>query len=117
MRLFDWKRSTMVFLVPTVSVWGQARRSAINPSAYGFTHSNYARTVPGRATQAGQPVYPLRQDMPLYNPYFSIYYGPLYEPYDEPCHYDESVGMWIGPCTTGLDTPGFSITVPNRIRR
>lgn len=91
----------------------QARRSTINPGAYGFTHRN--SPAAGRIAP-GQPVYPLRQNLPLYNPYFSPNFGPLYEPYEEPCYYDESVGMWVGPCTTGLDTPGFSITVPNRVR-
>jgi hypothetical protein len=64
----------------------------------------------------GQPIYPPRQNLPLYNPYFSIYFGPLYEPYDEPCYYDEDYGQWVGPCDTSLDTPGYSITIPNRIR-
>ncbi|MDX1386923.1 MAG: hypothetical protein R3257_04985 [bacterium] len=103
----------LFFFLGVGFVEAQARRSAINPGAYGFTHRNAAAA--GRIAP-GQPVYPLRQNMPLYNPYFSPNFGPLYEPYDEPCHYDESVGMWVGPCTTGLDTPGFSITVPNRVR-
>ncbi len=60
---------------------------------------------------------PLRtRTPPLYNPYFSIYYGPLYAPYEEPCHYDETYGQWIGPCDTSLDTPGYSITIPNTPR-
>ncbi len=60
---------------------------------------------------------PLRtQTPPLYNPYFSIYYGPLYEPYEEPCHYDETYGEWVGPCDASLDTPGYSITIPNNPR-
>lgn len=60
---------------------------------------------------------PPRLDLPLYNPYFSIYFGPLYEPYDEPCYYDEEVGQWIGPCNTSLSTPGFSRTVvPRKFR-
>lgn len=54
---------------------------------------------------------------PLYNPYFSINYGPLYEPYQEPCYYDEYYGQWVGPCDVDLTTPGFSRTIPNRIRR
>jgi hypothetical protein len=53
---------------------------------------------------------------PVYNPYFSIYFGPLYEPYDEPCHYDEIYGQWIGPCDAELSSPGYSRTIPNRIR-
>ena len=58
-----------------------------------------------------------RANKPLYNPYFSIYFGPIYEEYDEPCYYDEYYGQWVGPCDVSLDTPGFSITVPNQIRR
>ena len=34
-----------------------------------------------------------------------------------PCYYDETWGQWVGNCNTGLDTPGFSVTVPNQIRR
>jgi len=33
-----------------------------------------------------------------------------------PCYYDERWGQWVGSCGT-LDTPGFSVTVPNQIRR
>ena len=103
----------LVSLAGASDVWAQARGARVNPNSYGFVHRNSAAS---NRSRPGQPVYPLRQNLPLYNPYFSPNFGPLYEPYDEPCHYDESVGMWIGPCTTGLDTPGFSITVPNRVR-
>src|SRR4030095_2208267 len=34
-----------------------------------------------------------------------------------PCYYDENFGQWIGTCNGSLDTPGYSITVPNQIRR
>jgi hypothetical protein len=89
--------------------WAQSRGA----SSYGFTHQGIHDSIRPRR---GQPIYPPRQDLPLYNPYFSIYFGPLYEPYDEPCHYDEDYGQWVGPCDTSLDTPGYSITIPNRIR-
>jgi len=36
---------------------------------------------------------------------------------DNPCYYDEYWGQWVGNCTGSLDTPGYSITVPNQIRR
>lgn len=51
----------------------------------------------------------------LYNDYFSPNFGPLYE-YDEPCHYNEEYGVWEGPCNVDLNQPGYSITVPNRVR-
>jgi len=35
----------------------------------------------------------------------------------DPCYYDERWGQWVGSCATGLDTPGYSITVPNQIRK
>jgi hypothetical protein len=31
-----------------------------------------------------------------------------------PCYYDERWGQWVGSCGTGLDTPGYSVTVPNQ---
>jgi hypothetical protein len=34
-----------------------------------------------------------------------------------PCYYDENFGQWVGNCNGSLDTPGFSITVPNQIRK
>ncbi len=34
-----------------------------------------------------------------------------------PCYYDETWGQWVGNCNGSLDTPGYSITVPNQIRR
>jgi hypothetical protein len=65
----------------------------------------------------GQPLNPQPQNLPLYNPYFSIYFGPLYpDQYDEPCYYNEDYGQWVGPCQTSLDTPGYSITIPSRVR-
>lgn len=64
----------------------------------------------------GTPINPQPQNLPIYNPYFSIYFGPLYEEYDEPCHWDEEYGQWVGPCQKSLTEPGYSITYPNQIR-
>ncbi len=88
----------------------------IPPQSYGFTHY---QQVPTRGTRQRAPAttLPAPRNLPLYNPYFSNQFGPLYEPYEEPCYYNEDYGMWIGPCNTSLDTPGYSITVPNQIRR
>lgn len=37
--------------------------------------------------------------------------------YYSPCYYDQNWGQWFGNCNGSLDTPGFSITVPNRIQK
>lgn len=104
------------FLLILIGLLGLPKLAASQRGAglsYGFTHRGIHQGIrPGPS----QPVYPPRRDLPLYNPYFSIYFGPLYEEYDEPCYYDEYYGQWVGPCDTSLDTPGYSITVPNRIR-
>lgn len=94
----------------------QAQRGVrIAPQNYGFTH--HGQVQPRGTFRQNPRVLPQPRNLPLYNPYFSNNFGPLYEPYDEPCHYDEDYGIWVGPCNTSLDTPGYSITVPNRIRR
>jgi hypothetical protein len=91
----------VAILVLPQAVWSQTRMN----------------TMGLRRTTPGQPINPQPQNLPLYNPYFSIYFGPLYpDQYQEPCYYDEYYGQWIGPCQTSLDTPGYSITVPNRVR-
>lgn len=93
-----------------------AQGTRISPQSYGFTHYGQATPrYPG--ARSSNNYYPAPRNLPLYNPYFSNQFGPLYEPYDEPCHYDEEYGIWVGPCNTSLNTPGYSITVPNRIRR
>lgn len=99
----------LIFFSVSLPAWGQSRSG----SSLGFTHRGIHNSI--RSSRA-QPLNPLPQNLPLYNPYFSIYFGPLYEPYDEPCYYDEYYGQWVGPCTTSLDTPGYSITIPNRVR-
>jgi len=53
----------------------------------------------------------------LYDPNHSLYEWELGDhPYEQPCYYDENVGQWVGPCNISLDQPGYSITVPNRVR-
>ncbi len=54
----------------------------------------------------------------LYDPNHSLYEWELGDkPYNHPCYYDEFYGQWVGPCNISLDQPGYSITIPNRIRR
>jgi hypothetical protein len=54
----------------------------------------------------------------LYDPNYTLYDWEINNnPYSTPCYYDERYGQWVGPCNISLDQPGFSITVPNRIRR
>jgi len=94
-----------------------AQRSRVSSHSIQSFHRARTRSVSPSQRFINQGTLPLRRvNPPLYNPYFSIYFGPLYEPYEEPCYYDEYYGQWIGPCDVSLDTPGYSITVPNRIR-
>jgi len=110
----------IVLLAPT---WAEAQRSraGLHPAVSSRSSVIYGRNHPAvsrrTASSFSNREIPQGVNPVLYNPYFSIYYGPLYEPYDEPCYYDEAYGQWVGPCNTSLDTPGYSITVPNRIRR
>lgn len=116
MRKVFWRILFLMGLIfwPFATVHAQGTR--IPPQSYGFTHYGQATPrYPG--IRSPNSVYPAPRNLPLYNPYFSNQFGPLYEPYDEPCHYDEEYGIWVGPCNTSLNTPGYSITVPNRIRR
>jgi hypothetical protein len=54
----------------------------------------------------------------LHDPNYSLYEWKIKDyPEYEPCYYNEDWGQWVGQCNLSLDTPGYSITVPNRMQR
>ena len=109
-RIFQIVSMILFLAVLPLSAGAQLRSS----SNLGFTHQGIHSNI---RPAPGQPLNPQPANLPMYNPYFSINFGPLYpDQYQEPCYYNEDYGQWIGPCQTSLDTPGYSITVPNRVR-
>jgi|GEM_PF-3136805 len=88
------------------------RTSQANPIGFdGNIHS-----IPGSARPTNpnaQPGFPPF----MFNPNRDLYDWKIkdYPDYQE-CTYDENWGQWVGTCNLSLDSPGFSVTTPNRIR-
>lgn len=84
----------------------QARSRGGNPSGVILVPAGNGRFIP-------QGVGPF-----LYDPNHTLYDWEIKDGnVPDPCYYDAYSGQWLGRCNISLDQPGYSITVPNRIRR
>lgn len=95
---------------------------AVSARAVGPLNAGARRPM---APQVGRPLnitgpraIPQSTGVLLYDPSYDLYDWEIQDdPNYQECYYNEAWGQWTGRCNISLDSPGFSITVPNRLNR
>ncbi|HCU23947.1 MAG TPA: hypothetical protein DF383_02930 [Deltaproteobacteria bacterium] len=94
---------------------------AVSSSAFappiGFSGNPYP--PPGGSSGRPRTAIPQTVNPPfMYDPDHDLYDWKIQDEGSKnpPCYYDEYYGQWVGNCNLYRTAPGYSITVPNRVR-